>query len=376
MTLSTRAGLAVPVVLLAVACGGNGGAPCDGNGTATYCIPVGDDGYDGSFTGGDASTGTLDAHIDQNGIQVTFVTLDCAGECATVEAVATGGNPPYAFAWSDGSTTATRSVCPTSNTSYQVTVTDTGTTGEFTHPPQTAKVSLAAQVLACPDAGAPFPSGPCDSLAKTFSAKGVNPDGTWSYGWSSTVGAAFTLYPTFAPQELDAGAYTTPGFPSVAQWFDPSQGTGGISSTGPVPDIQFNATAMPVHPGVGNFTGDSWIVGPGQVVMSPSIAGLACSVARWTAPRAGTYGVKAAFASAATPGYTDIADVYVEHNGAAIGSATGGITASATSFAVQSSVTVAAGDTIDFVVGPGSGLTYRLVSVDAQVCTSAGVDGG
>ncbi len=78
----------------------------------------------------------------------------CAGECADVQAVATGGHPPYSFSWNDGSTNPMRRVCPTSNTSYDVKVSDTGTAGEFPRPPETVDVPLAANVLACADGGA------------------------------------------------------------------------------------------------------------------------------------------------------------------------------------------------------------------------------
>jgi hypothetical protein len=105
--------------------------------------------------GGDAGASALDAHIEQNHIAVTFVTLDCAGPCADVVAVPTGGHPPYTFEWDDGSTSASRHVCPTSSTSYLVNVTDTGTTGEVIRPAQTVQVPLTANVVACPDGGAP-----------------------------------------------------------------------------------------------------------------------------------------------------------------------------------------------------------------------------
>jgi hypothetical protein len=62
----------------------------------------------GAFAGGDASASGLDAHIEENHVSVSFVTLSCADRCAGVVAVATGGQPPYAYAWEDGSTGASR----------------------------------------------------------------------------------------------------------------------------------------------------------------------------------------------------------------------------------------------------------------------------
>jgi hypothetical protein len=84
--------------------------------------------------------------------------LSCSGRCANVEAVGTGGHPPYTFAWDDGSSSAKRQVCPASDTSYSVKVTDTGSTGEVPTPAETVEVPLQANVIACPDGGTPGPS--------------------------------------------------------------------------------------------------------------------------------------------------------------------------------------------------------------------------
>lgn len=154
-----------------------------------------DDGGEGAFTGGGASgSGALDAAIQENHVTVTIVTLNCAGDCADVEAVATGGHPPYSFGWDDGSTNAKRRVCPTSSTSFGVKVTDTGSTGEFARSPETVHVPLTARVLACLDGGA-SDAGACASatdafnVAATFVTSGANPAGAWSYGYSATLGA-------------------------------------------------------------------------------------------------------------------------------------------------------------------------------------------
>lgn len=106
---------------------------------------------------GDASVSrALSARIESPpGMTVTFVTLSCSEKCADVRAVATGGNPPYSFAWEDGSTDPNRHVCPSENTSYQVAVMDTAvTSGEFTHAAETKLVPLSANVIQCaPDGG-------------------------------------------------------------------------------------------------------------------------------------------------------------------------------------------------------------------------------
>jgi hypothetical protein len=126
---------------------------CGGSRQDLYSLPVGADDDGGIFAGSDAATGPLDAQIQQNHVAVTFVTLSCAGACATVAVVASGGNPPYSFQWSDGATTQTRQVCPTATTSYDVTVKDSGSTGEVQLPAQMVDRPLTASVLACPDGG-------------------------------------------------------------------------------------------------------------------------------------------------------------------------------------------------------------------------------
>jgi hypothetical protein len=136
-----------------------------------YSLPVGSDDGGGTFAEGDArSQGAFDAHIeDGDHVEVTIVTLRCAGDCADVEAVATGGQAPYTFVWDDGSTAATRKVCPTSSTNYSVGVTDTGTVGEFPRPAETVKVPLTARVLSCHDGGAT----PCEGGGVDVPASGL-----------------------------------------------------------------------------------------------------------------------------------------------------------------------------------------------------------
>jgi hypothetical protein len=169
---TTRRARALGLLLaaFAAACGSSG---------QNYSLPVGsDDGGGGSFAGDDASgAGALDASIEENHVTVTIVTLSCAGDCANVEAVATGGHPPYAFAWEDGSTNPSRQICPTSNTAYSVKVTDTGTTGENPRPPASVRVPLAANVLTCPDGGISDASadGPsdCETLLTVVAGSGM-----------------------------------------------------------------------------------------------------------------------------------------------------------------------------------------------------------
>jgi hypothetical protein len=145
LTASGTLAVAPLLTALMLGCGGAG---------HDYSLPVGFDDAGGGFAGGDAgAAGALGAHIEENHVTVTFVTLSCAGDCADVQAVATGGVPPYSFSWNDGTTNPARHVCPSSSASYSVKVTDTGSGGELPRPPEVVDASLTANVLACGDAG-------------------------------------------------------------------------------------------------------------------------------------------------------------------------------------------------------------------------------
>jgi hypothetical protein len=120
------------------------------------------------FQTADASASSLDAHIEDQGIVVTFITLSCADSCADIEAIATGGNPPYTYAWSDGTTGGTRRVCPSQTTTYQVTVTDSPRTGELAQPSHTGTASLDAAVFPCLEAGTPAASDASTGDASTL----------------------------------------------------------------------------------------------------------------------------------------------------------------------------------------------------------------
>jgi hypothetical protein len=65
----------------------------------------------------------------------------------------------------------------------------------------------------------------------------------------------------------------------------------------------------------------------------------------------------------------------VRHNGTDLSQGSGNVTASATSFSFYAAVSVSAGDTVDFVVAPGSSIAFHMMSVDAKVCRGTGNGG-
>jgi hypothetical protein len=197
MTFRMRPWAFVSVTLGIAACGSNGGT------TPSYSLPVGsDDGGGGMFGGVDAGpSAALDAYIEQGGIAVTIVTVSCADGCANVMAVATGGHPPYTYAWDDGSTSPARTVCPTSNASYHVTVTDTAETGELSTARTTVEVPLTAKVLACPDGGAAGEGGLAVTVPSTADVwLAGQPSGSMLEDSADPLGA--DVVPTNSPVEV------------------------------------------------------------------------------------------------------------------------------------------------------------------------------
>lgn len=187
------------------------------------------------------------------------------------------------------------------------------------------------------------------SLAITFDAAADfsvtnNPNGVWQYGWSSTLGSDFNLYTSAG---IDAGLnfwryppITYLGAPAV--WHN---GTGSLIENG---TVSTQAGQMAFHPGPN-----------GQY-----------SIVRWTAPETGNYSLATAFAGADFVGPTTT-DVHVLHNSTSLFNdfVNGFGTPSAKSFA--STLSVVAGDTIDFAVGFGNGNFYfDSTSLAATISTA------
>jgi hypothetical protein len=104
------------------------------------------------ITGGQAAAGSASPKARENKdalrLELRFV---CDGECSEVEAVASGGNPAYTFAWEDGTTTAKRRLCAADG-GQQVTVTDTPIeSAEFGYPGAAVTSTVTAAQLKCTD---------------------------------------------------------------------------------------------------------------------------------------------------------------------------------------------------------------------------------
>ena len=359
-----------------------------GSGGHSFALDVGGDdgGHLALGSGGDAST----ASPVSVSISPGSTTL-CPGHCIALSATASGGRAPYSFKWDHGlaSDGGPVTVCPSASTTYTVTATDSSglSGGELSAATLTGTGKVTVMVATdCMDAGPPVLDAACVSLADTFVTAdgGANPTPPWSYGWTPSLGGAFTLYPTYYPVTPDTnGPFQGAGWPVLAQWFDPANGEPSRAngwSIPPVPDITFNPTSMTVDPTQYNLAGNGWLQDAHQASMCPGGGGQ-YAVARWTARQSGTFGVAVAFTGICGHNGSKNAttDVHVQHNRADVPSGSGSINMNGggNSFSFHANVSVAAGDTIDFAVGNGGdGILFDMTGVDAKVCAGSAADGG
>ena len=211
-------------------------------------------------------------------------------------------------------------------------------------------ISLLVLVLL---AGAVSQADAADNIVGDFSPSS-NPTGNWSYGFTSTLGGTFNLFTTSTtqvpPNQLPCDGtvmfWTTPsGFPLVGH--NPSGMTVTCSSTVSVPN-----DVLTMHPG-------------------PSGAQ---AVVRWTAPASGTYAIQGFFEGLDFVGPTTT-DVHILLN-----SSTSLFSGNISSFEVPLtftlSLSVSAGDKIDFVVGFGSDGNYLFDSTGLKGTITLLLGGG
>ncbi len=156
-----------------------------------------------------------------------------------------------------------------------------------------------------------------------------NPAGAWRYGYKVSAGSAFTKYPN-----------------SSAPWYDP-------------------AISDPYNlPTVGSPSG-------GLVYLHPGPQGQQ-TVVRWTAPSSGSFTISGRFEGIA--GGHATTDVHVIHNSTAVFDGYVNGLGSVVPYSVQR--TVAAGDTIDFVVGDGGNAYWSDSTGLAATITGVTQGGG
>ena len=165
-----------------------------------------------------------------------------------------------------------------------------------------------------------------------------NPDGVWSYGCTQSLGAAFHLY-----------TQQVPIFSGVYDW----RLNSSCGQTNP-PSVAYNSTNAVLTGGTVSVPAHTIWFHPGPEDQH--------SVLRFTAPASGNYQVKAVFWGDDFVGPTTT-DVHVLHNG--LGLYTGEVTGFGRPSSDQSfttTISVTAGDTIDFAVGYGTDGGYGFDS--------------
>src|SRR6202008_899684 len=100
-------------------------------GSANVPDGTGSDGGGVNTSDAGGKTQTLGAENAGNGMFGDVHVTACDGECADVEAVVTGGNAPFSYAWSAPELVGAgpHHVCPVAGTDYTGTVTDSPVTG-------------------------------------------------------------------------------------------------------------------------------------------------------------------------------------------------------------------------------------------------------
>jgi hypothetical protein len=175
-------------------------------------------------------------------------------------------------------------------------------------------------------------------VAADFSATN-NPNGVWSYGWSSTLTSVLNLYPNnFSDRGLDV-------------WADPEH----------IPDSMVLNPPHVVHNGTGSAITYSTVTWqPGQLSLHPGKNG-EYSHARWTAPNAGSFDIAAVFTGIDFIGGTTT-DVHVLYNNTSLFEESVISSGDASSKSFSTTISVGMGDIIDFAVGYGSNQTYHCDS--------------
>ena len=184
-------------------------------------------------------------------------------------------------------------------------------------------------------------AAPSWNAANDFNAS-TNPSGAWSYGWTSTLGGAFTAF------SINGAGY------GVDQWW---------GANGSV--VFHNPTSGALSPW-GTIYAE-----PGALAAHPGSQG-ELAVVRWTAQSSGSYTVNAGFYGISQSGQTTTTDVHVLKNG--VSSFDGLVEGHWANEKVRVGPSVLnfslnAGDNVDFVVGYGSNGNYYCDStrLDATI---------
>jgi hypothetical protein len=209
------------------------------------------------------------------------------------------------------------------------------------------RVLSAAELQAIVAAGSAgkcvTPPSPAYDVAKDFSTNS-NPNGAWTYGYSTTLGGAFIPH-------LERGLWGPLEFWRTDIWLG-------------VPGVYHN-------PGSVTATNITAVLEPGQLAFHPGPNGEYC-VIRFTTPTSGVYRVVGAFKGVDTHGTTT--DVHIIAGGIPTLDGLVNGFGPGTGPAFDFTVTLGAGGIVDFAVGRGSNneFSYDSTGISVQVFPGSG----
>lgn len=188
-----------------------------------------------------------------------------------------------------------------------------------------------------------------------------NPNGQWTYGYSSTIGGAitpFTYVRNLTAQPADVGAFV--------YWAGNTFVSSPYGDTIPFVGVMLGPLAREVTTkGGANLTTPAIKQRAGKVVMHSYLGKQA--VVRWTAQTAGTYHINATFSNADYQAGATV-NVSVMKSGAALYQSTMSGKTGLKHFATpDSGVALVAGDKVDFVVDANGNYGYDSTALDVII---------
>lgn len=185
----------------------------------------------------------------------------------------------------------------------------------------------------------------------------------WSYGYRDSFPGTSLVIFSPAQHQNDIGGNT------------------GVDGWAPNAGVMVNKGSAPV---VMNLNGETTIpVLPGQIILKPATG--AFPVVRWTAPEAGTYNIAARWVDVANSGGNGAAAHVVINGREVFGQLSPYSEVEEPSYLglnwengfgaamPPQSFPLAAGDTVDFVLGPNGNDTHDLTAFNAVICRAPGV---
>ena len=237
-----------------------------------------------------------------------------------------------------------------------------------------AKIALVA-----PASGGTVYDAAADLTKESVAAK-ANPNGAWSYGCRGTaVSSELTLYPLSGVSE----SWRRVTENVQGWWLAPTRDAWSPPTPFVLKNVGAEAVASTYHPfSQGTLRPGEMYVHPGPANTAdrpPANVGSDYAVVRWTAPAPGSYSIDATFTGLDSQGATTDVHVVVSGRELFAGDIRGGLDAPTNTASYSKTISVAAGDKIDFAVGPGgngcicdsTGLTAKIALVDGASLNAA-----